>query len=108
MKVFYNSIIPFKGFVAINLFGVIFARKEYRPLSNMSILHERIHTAQMRELLFVGFYIAYLAEWVFRLLRSLRTGENAYRSISFEEEAYSNEKDAEYLSRRRRFAQWRA
>lgn len=32
MKVIYNNIIPFRGFTAINLFGFIFARKEYKPL----------------------------------------------------------------------------
>ena len=29
MKVKYSSIIPFKGFYAINLFGTYFIRKEY-------------------------------------------------------------------------------
>lgn len=28
-KIIYNKLIPFKGYVAINLFGIIFARKEY-------------------------------------------------------------------------------
>lgn len=27
MKIIYNTFIPFKGFAAINLFGIIFARK---------------------------------------------------------------------------------
>lgn len=27
MKVVYNNLIPFKGYKAINLFGIIFARK---------------------------------------------------------------------------------
>ena len=29
-KIIYNKFIPFKGYVAINLFGIIFARKEYK------------------------------------------------------------------------------
>ena len=28
MKIIYNNIIPFKGFKCINLFGVLFARKD--------------------------------------------------------------------------------
>lgn len=28
MKIIYNDIIPFQGFKAINLFGILFARKE--------------------------------------------------------------------------------
>ena len=50
MKVIYNNILPFKGFSAINLFGVVFARKEYEPLRSSTIQHEGIHTAQMKEL----------------------------------------------------------
>lgn len=57
MKIIYNKLIPFKGFAAINLFGVLFARKECKPLSERTINHEAIHTAQMRELLYVGFIL---------------------------------------------------
>ena len=28
MKIIYNNVIPFKGFTAINLFGILFARRE--------------------------------------------------------------------------------
>ena len=38
-------------------------------------------------------------------MRLLRRG-NAYRAISFEREAYDNQRDASYLSHRRHFA-WR-
>lgn len=37
-----NKIIPFNGFKAINLFGIIFVKKN---LNNIDINHERIHTA---------------------------------------------------------------
>lgn len=65
MKIIYNDIIPFKGYKAINLFGIVFARKSARPLSDKNKNHEAIHTAQMRELLYVPFYIVYLLDWVF-------------------------------------------
>lgn len=104
MKIIYNKIIPFKGFSAINLFGVLFARKEYEPLSERTICHEAIHTAQMRELGYIGFYILYLLEWLYRLV----TTKNAYRSISFEREAYANQANKNYLTTRRAFAQWRS
>lgn len=29
MKIVYNSIIPVQGFIAINLLGTLFVRKEY-------------------------------------------------------------------------------
>ena len=39
-----NNIIPFKGYKAMNLFGILFLRKPY-SLSEKDINHEAIHTA---------------------------------------------------------------
>lgn len=103
MKIIYNNVIPFKGFAAMNLFGVIFARKSTKPLPERTLNHEAIHTAQMKELLWVGFYLCYLAEWVVRLFMK----GNAYRNISFEKEAYAHQGAKRYLTTRRHFAQWR-
>ncbi len=58
MKVIYNNIIPFKGFKAINLFGIVFARCW---LTLQDLNHEAIHTQQMKEMLYVFFYIATFA-----------------------------------------------
>ncbi len=103
MKIIYNNIIPFKGFSAMNLFGVIFARKSAEPLSARIIRHESIHTAQMRELLYVGFYLCYVAEWIVRLFMK----SNAYRNISFEREAYAGQNVENYINIRRPYEQWR-
>lgn len=105
--VIYNNYIPFKGFTAINIFGVIFARKEAKPLSDKTINHEKIHTAQMRELGYIGFYILYFVEWLYRLIRQTYTGEDAYRAISFEKEAYAKDDRSTYLTYRKHYAQWR-
>lgn len=104
----YSNIIPFKGYNAINLFGVIIGRKEYGELSKQTINHERIHSAQASDFCkgFIGFlifYILYFIEWIFKLLPSLFTGKNAYRSISFEQEAYEHDWETEYLSNRKKF-----
>jgi len=56
MRKIYNNIIPFKGFSAVNLFGILFIRKNV-ILTDRMINHEEIHTAQMREMLYVPFYI---------------------------------------------------
>lgn len=103
MKIIYNNVIPFKGFAAMNLFGVIFARKSAKPLPERTLNHEAIHTAQMKELLWVGFYLCYLAEWVVRLFMK----GNAYRNISFEQEAYRCQHIPGYVPMRQHFAQWR-
>lgn len=103
MKIIYNNYIPFKGFRAINLFGVCFARRG-QVMTPQSINHEKIHTAQMKELWYIGFYILYFIEWVYRLVFHTST---AYRGISFEVEAYNNQYDYDYLEHRAKYAQWK-
>lgn len=100
MKIVVNNIIPFKGFAGINIFGVLFVRKGV-VVSERMIRHETIHTKQMKELIFIPFYILYVIEWLVKLLFY---GKQAYRNISFEREAYSNEYDLNYLGNRKRFA----
>lgn len=94
-----NRYIPFKGFNAINLFGVILVKPHVQP-SDRLLNHERIHTRQMLEMLIVGFYLWYFVEWLLRLPRK----GNAYRRISFEREAYAHENDSQYLQCRKPFA----
>ena len=101
MLIINNRIIPFgKSYIAINLFGVIFAKEH---LNQVCLQHERIHTAQQKELLFLGFYIIYIIEWGIKLLiyRNLRM---AYMNISFEREAYCNQNKNNYLKERRHFS----
>lgn len=107
MKIIRNRFLPVgRGFSAINLFGVLFV-KPYVSISPRLLNHERIHTFQQRELLFVGFYLAYVAEWLVRLVIAKGNNYKAYAAISFEREAYANEKNLDYLKTRRPFAQWR-
>lgn len=102
MKIISNGLIPFRGFAAINLFGILFVRHGV-TITPTLLNHERIHTAQMRELGYVLFYFIYLIEWIIRLLRP----GNAYRNLSFEQEAYRHESEPDYLNHRPAFAQWR-
>ena len=98
MRIIRNNILPFKGFSAMNLFGILFVRKNAR-LSEKTLNHERIHTAQWRELWYVVFLLLYPVEWIIRLPNG-----NAYRNISFEREAYANDDNSTYLETRKRFA----
>lgn len=105
MKIVYNKVIPFKGFLAINLFGVLFVRKNNdgsNPyISESTLNHEAIHTAQMKELGYIFFYLLYFIEWIIRLFTNTLT---AYRSISFEQEAYHNEDNPDYLKTRKHYS----
>lgn len=101
MKIIYNNIIPFDGYLAINLFGILFVRSEYKgQLSERVVNHESIHTAQMKELWYIPFYIWYVIEWFILLFKY---GDNAYRNIRFEKEAFENEKNLDYLKTRKKF-----
>lgn len=114
VNVAYSRIIPFKGFFCMNFFGLLIFRREdkgyvesalshpeYHPSFMKTINHESIHTAQMKETLYIGFYILYLLEWLIRLITP--PYDSAYRDISFEREAYSNEKNLNYLDSRPHF-----
>lgn len=67
------------------------------------INHERIHTSQQRELLFIPFYIIYIIEWLIRLIQ-FRNCQDAYMNISFEREAYTHGHDLNYLPNRKHYA----
>lgn len=102
MKIIYNNIIPLPGFSAINLFGVLFVRKG-AGINETTITHESIHTAQMKELLYVGFYLWYFIEWFVKLIK-YRNFDKAYRNIRFEREAYVNQYYPDYLKYRKKFS----
>lgn len=103
MKIVYNNIIPFKGFLAINLLGILFVRSKYKGrVSERVITHETIHTKQMQEMLYVFFYLWYVVEWFIRLLFTWNP-HRAYRSISFEREAYLYEEFPNYPNERSYF-----
>lgn len=98
MKIIHNKTIPFgKRYLAINICGYIFTKDD---LSVKQINHELIHTRQQRELLYVFFYLLYIAEWFVRLLQ-YRNLYKAYYNISFEREAYSLQSHLTYLNTRR-------
>lgn len=95
-----SNIVP-KG-ICINIFGTFWAR-DTRWIDRYVVNHERIHTAQMRELLFIPFYVVYVLEWLVRMVQ-FRNWDKAYRNISFEREAYANGDNLDYLNHRRAYA----
>ena len=63
------------------------------------INHEKIHIRQQIELLVIPFFLWYGLEFLVRLLQ-YRNSKLAYLNISFEREAYQNEKNLDYLKQR--------
>lgn len=83
----------------ITLFPFVFIANKKLQQNKVLINHERIHLRQQLELLLVLFYIWYLIEFVVRRFQ-YGSWYLAYRNISFEREAYDNEKQILYLKGR--------
>ena len=121
MKIIRNKYIPFPGYKAINLFGVLFVKNNAK-IDEVTINHESIHSAQIAEvmiasipfalllwlftnvwlgllLVIASYYLWYVIEWLIRLPKG-----NAYKNISFEREAYANENYSDYLNERKPFS----
>lgn len=102
VSAFLTKFFSFGRADAITIFPFVFVR-EKRMLQNEVLMnHERIHLVQALELLVIPFYLLYLVEFVVRFVRVMNV-EAAYRSISFEQEAYKNETDQQYLKNRKRW-----
>ena len=97
-----NRLVPFKGFKAMNVCGIIFVREEFVMYEN-DFNHESIHTEQWKELLYIGFIVLYVLDFIFNYVK-FRNWHEAYREIFFEKEAYSHEYDFEYLKNRKKFS----
>jgi hypothetical protein len=107
LKVVYNKYIPLKGFVALTLWPWIFVREEKSAkFTQMAKRHEGTHAHQQVECLLVGFLIIYCLEWAVKLPFCKFDSNRAYRSISFEQEAYDHQEEIYYNDVRRHFA-WR-
>lgn len=104
-KVIATKLVPEGRFVAITLFGLVFCRDKSH-INRYILNHELIHCCQQLEWLYLPFFVLYLAEWLWHMIR-LRSWDAAYRAISFEREAYANDHDLNYLRRRCLFANYR-
>lgn len=88
-----------KGYRGMTVFPFVILRERSDKEVSVLVNHEKIHIRQQLELLVLPFFVWYLMEYVFRLMRYGNRYE-AYRNISFEREAYANEKDPDYLKSR--------
>ena len=84
---------------AIVLFPFVLIRYPEDRRNEQLLNHERIHIRQQVELLVLPFYLWYVSEYVWRRLQG-KNRFQAYLAISFEREAYANEHNPCYLSRR--------
>ena len=85
---------------AVTIWPFIILKHKKLKYDQVIINHEKIHLKQQIEMLWIIYFIWYLTEFFIRLLLT-RDFMKAYHMISFEKEAYSNEKNLNYLSERK-------
>lgn len=93
----------YKNYVGLSLWPFIFLKNDALKEDTVLINHERIHLRQQQELLILPFYVFYILEWI---LKSILYWDRykGYQNVSFEREAYHNEKNLDYLNERRLFS----
>jgi hypothetical protein len=124
MIIIRNNFIPFKGFSAMNILGVLFVRSKAK-INETTIRHEAIHTRQQYEIMvasailflwvvntyswlcylliiFAMPMVLYVLAWLVALV--LPPYNSAYKDIPFEREAYANQHYPNYLDSRPWFA----
>ncbi|MGM5630742.1 hypothetical protein O2K51_07540 [Apibacter raozihei] len=90
----------FGGFHGMAIFPFIFVKYNYLKYDKRVINHEKIHLRQQLELIWILFFVIYFIEYFVNLIR-YKDSHKAYMEISFEKEAYANEKNNEYLKNRK-------
>lgn len=88
-----------RGFRGLAFYPFVFILNKSDRLNKAFINHEKIHLRQQLELFILPFYVWYLLEYLFRLVQ-YKDRKKAYFNISFEREAYANEKNLHYLEQR--------
>ena len=92
-----------KSFRGMALYPFIFLRDKSLKKNEVVINHEKIHLRQQLEFLIIPFYIWYGIEFLIHLIQ-FKDSTKAYLRISFEREAYANERDLTYLKKRKFWA----
>jgi len=97
-------VVPFLWVEGMTLWPFVLVRRPY-PHAFL-INHERIHLRQQLELGLVVFYLWYLLEYLYRWFQ-YQNQYLAYRNISFEREAFANDRDLTYLENRKWYGFWK-
>ncbi|MCB0438079.1 MAG: hypothetical protein KDD20_05005 [Mangrovimonas sp.] len=98
MIVVSKYLVP-KGYAGLTVFPFVFLKTKHLKQDIHLLNHEAIHLKQQLELLVLPFFLWYLLEFLVKLVR-VGNWQKAYRSISFEREAYEKQNDLNYLKSR--------
>jgi hypothetical protein len=91
------------GYAGFAWFLLLFFAESKEKVTPRLENHETIHYRQQREMLFVLQWLWYGVEYLVKRVK-YRSHDAAYRSLSFEREAYYYENNLEYLKTRKAFS----
>ena len=103
MFVVVNKFVLAKHFDGVVLWPFVVVKRKELKNNQIFMNHERVHLKQQQELLIIFFFVWYFFEYFFRLIK-YRDSYKAYNKICFEREAYANERDLNYLKKRKAWA----
>lgn len=92
-----------KSIAGITIFPFIILNKKDLKFDKTFVNHEMIHIYQQMELFFIFFILLYYIEFLILFIK-YKNWQTAYKNISFEREAYGNEKNYNYLLTRKWFS----
>jgi hypothetical protein len=95
----FKYLIP-RGYRGFTFYPFVFLKYHSDINDTVLLNHEKIHLRQQKELLLVFFLLWYFLEFVIRFIQ-YKNINKAYHALSFEKEAYQNEKDLLYLKGRK-------
>lgn len=102
MILWLKFLVP-NGFTGITLYPFILIKDISLKQNKVFVNHEKIHLQQQLELFILVFYLWYGIEFMYKWIK-FKDKYLAYKAISFEREAYSNENDLSYIKKRPNWA----
>lgn len=88
--------------VTLPPFGIYL--EEFEMKNKVTVNHEMIHVAFFKDLWYIGGYIWYVFEWIYRIFARKTKGTGAYYNIATEREAYANQANLTYLATREKWS----
>lgn len=89
---------PFKGYIALIFCPWVFIREDLKDKFDDRVeAHELIHAAQQQETLWILFFLIYSLEYLIKLPLCGFNHTRAYKSVSFEQEAYNYDNALGYI-----------
>lgn len=105
LKKIYSRHFPLKGYTALTVWPFVFVRRDRKDsFGESGMRHETTHGLQQAELLILPFIVLYGLEWLVKIPFCGFDTKEAYKSISFEQEAYEHQQEADYNAIRRHYA----